>query len=127
MKLRGRLSKGYKEVQLAKRKSRKGRAMEGMVMGVRRGIEVGKREEEEESLMSRMIRLEREEWKIVGVYVTGDLEEKWEKLWAWAEGGSEGIRTIVEDFNVRTGRMGDSRKEEMGQRRARRSNPRTAR
>lgn len=102
------MSKGYKykEVQLAKRKSRKGRAMGGMVMGVRREIEVDKREEEEESLMSRMIRLQREEWRIVGVYVTGDLEKKWEKLRAWTEKGNEGIRTIAEDFNVRTGRMG---------------------
>ncbi|KAL6257782.1 hypothetical protein P5V15_011367 [Pogonomyrmex californicus] len=95
-----------------------------MVMGMREGIEIVKEEEdEEEGLMSRVNRLGREEWRIVGVYVNEDLEKKWEKLRAWAEGSSERIRTIVGgDFNMKTGRMGgwwegrDGREEGEGKR-----------
>lgn len=40
-RLRGRMPRGYRwEVQLASRKNRKGRAMGGMLMGVRKEIEV---------------------------------------------------------------------------------------
>lgn len=85
-RVRGKLPRGFKwEVQLAKRKNRKGRAMEGMVMGVRRRIETVKEDRVEvNGMMTKMIRLEGEVWRIIEVYVNGDLEEKWEIL---REGG----------------------------------------
>lgn len=97
------------EVQLTERKNRKGRAMGGMMMRVRRGIETIKEDRVEVSgMMTKMIRLEGEIWRIIGVYVNGDLKEKWEIVREWAEGGSEEVRTIVGgDFNVRTGTLGD--------------------
>lgn len=58
-KMKGKLPKRYNwEVQMAKRRNRKGRAMSGMVMGVRRGIEIVKKEKVEmEGLMWKVIRL----------------------------------------------------------------------
>ncbi|EZA49489.1 hypothetical protein X777_12283 [Ooceraea biroi] len=106
-------------MQEAKRKSKKGRAMGGMVMGIRKGmlnkrkkVEVGK-----EGLMVGKIRCGRERWRVVGVYVNGDIEEKLERLEEWVEGKEEGVKTIIgRDFNARTGgegriMMGEEEKE----------------
>jgi len=69
-------------VQLAGRKNKKGRAIGGMVIGVRNGIEVIEEVEEgiTEGIIKRIIKIGGEKWRIVGVYVNGDVREKWEKI-----------------------------------------------
>ncbi|KMQ82048.1 hypothetical protein RF55_24379, partial [Lasius niger] len=55
-RIRGRLPAGYSwEAQHAKKKNKKGRAMGGMVLGIRVGIEtVGVRKEKGEGVMERV-------------------------------------------------------------------------
>jgi len=106
-KIKGKLPKGYSwEVQLARRRNKRGRAMGGMLMGVRGGIEIIKREEEE-GIMMRVIRLKGGEiWRVVGVYIN-NVEEKWGKLREWIEGRERGGQMIIGgDFNARTEELG---------------------
>ena len=52
------------------------------------------------------IRCEKNSWRIVRVYVNGDLKEKLESLREWME-EKRGVRTIVGgNFNTRTGTEG---------------------
>lgn len=103
------------------------KAEQRMMMGVRMGIEIMKEEKVEvKDLISKVIKLTRGEgkaWRIVGVYVNGDLKEKWEKLGIWAEDSSKGIKTMVRgNFNARTGTFGgwweggEGREDEKGRR-----------
>lgn len=72
------LPKGYVwEVQFAERKNKKGRAMGGMVLGIREKIEKGKNREVErgEEVLSKKICLDGEWWRVVGVYVNRDLDK----------------------------------------------------
>ncbi|KAK2578550.1 hypothetical protein KPH14_012579 [Odynerus spinipes] len=98
------------ECKPATRRSKKGRAMGGMVMGVRQTMLRGKDrgvEEVEEGWIKRTVWIEEEKWKIVGVYVNGDIERKMEKIKDWGEERCEGaIKLIVGDFNARTGTQG---------------------
>lgn len=58
-KVKGKLPKGYNwEVQITKRRNRKGRTMGRMMMGVNRGIEIVEEEKMEmEDLMSKVTKL----------------------------------------------------------------------
>lgn len=98
------------EVQYASERNKKGRAMGGMVIGIRRretaeasGIEVV-----EEGIVTGSIRME-EKWWIVGIYVREDIERKLEKMKRWLEGKrEEEVKVIIGggDFNARTGEAG---------------------
>jgi len=109
-RIRGRMTKGYKwKVQLASRKSKKGRAIGGMVIGVRNGIEVIEEVEERvtEGIIKRVIKIGEQKWRIIGVYANGDVKEKWEGIREWVEDRGSKIRTIVGgDFNARRGEEG---------------------
>lgn len=64
---------------MAKRKNRKGRLMAGILIGVKEEsgvavISVG--EEREEEVMTVKVRREEEKWRIVRVYMKGDIERK---------------------------------------------------
>jgi len=61
---------------LASRKKR--RAIGGMIIGVRNGIEVMEEGEERvtEGIMEKMIKIGEEKWRIIGVYANGDVKEK---------------------------------------------------
>ncbi|XP_029176468.1 cilia- and flagella-associated protein 251-like [Nylanderia fulva] len=100
---------GFKwEVQYAKRKSRKGRAMGGIITGVRKGIRIeGKGRTDKGGMLEVMIEREGERWRLVGVYINGDLEEKLEEMNEWMEEEGDRVRTIIGgDFNARTGNLG---------------------
>ncbi|KMQ93504.1 hypothetical protein RF55_6395 [Lasius niger] len=59
-KIKGKLPKRYRwEVQYASRKSKKGRAMGGMIMGIRRGkeIEIGEIEFVEEGMITNTLKV----------------------------------------------------------------------
>lgn len=105
------LTKGYKwERQEVKRRNKKGRPMGGMIVGIKeeRGrIEMIKVEERGEGVMMVEVQVGEERWRIVGVYVNGDMEEKMEKLREWLEDQREDSLTIIGGgFNARIGSLG---------------------
>lgn len=67
--------------QWASRKHRKGRASGRMLMEVKknwetRGVEGTREEKEEEGIIVIKVDIEGEEWRIIEVYVNGDMERK---------------------------------------------------
>lgn len=110
------LPKGYEwEVQIAGRSSKKKRVTERMIMGFREGIKRVRDEnvEKREEIMTGMFRLGRERWRLVGIYVNKNLDEKLEILREWMEEGGEEVKVLIrEDFNVRTGSEGGRMVEE---------------
>ncbi|KAL6260864.1 hypothetical protein P5V15_008394 [Pogonomyrmex californicus] len=81
-------------MQAARRRNKKGRAMGGMVLEIRKE-NGGKRGDK--------IRYGKGSYKIIGIYVNGDMERKLVELGEWVEGKEEGMRTIIgRDFNART-------------------------
>jgi len=107
-RIRGRMTKGYRwEVQLASRKNKKGRAMGGMIIGVRNGIEVMEEVEERitEGIIKRVIKIGEEKWRIIGVYANGDVKEKWEGIREWVEDRGSETRTIVGGGILMQGRV----------------------
>lgn len=83
--IEGRLSKGYRwEAQLAERKNNRGRAIGGMLIGVRESIteEKGKvtMEKGEEGLLVTEFETGGEKWRMMGVYVNRDIKEKMKKI-----------------------------------------------
>ncbi|EFN86824.1 hypothetical protein EAI_04480 [Harpegnathos saltator] len=71
--------------------------MGGLVVGVREGIEMRREEEEKEEggIIVGKVRLGREWWRVVGVYVNGDIEEKLERMKKWMEEGEGEEKTII--------------------------------
>lgn len=61
---------------MAKRRSKRERAMEGMIVGIKYGIEVERVMVEEgmEGLVAIEIKLGRERCRLVGVYINRDLQ-----------------------------------------------------
>ena len=60
-----------------------------------------------EGIMAKKVKIGGGWWKIVGVYVNGDLKEKLEVLGEWMEEREVGIRVMIGgDFNARTGEEG---------------------
>ena len=88
-----------------------GGAMGGMIMGVRKGLEMKEEEDRErEGMMVKKVRLGGDWWRIIGVYVNKDLQGKLEELKEWTEEREEGVRMVIEgDFNARTGTEGGGR------------------
>lgn len=109
-KIKGRLPGGFKwGAQWASRKSKRGRNMGGMLMGIRKTImEKGtKIEREEEGMIVGRVRQGKERWRKVGVYVSEGIERALQVLEKWTDIGEEGVKTLIGgDFNARTGREG---------------------
>lgn len=60
--------------------------------------------------MMGCVRQGRERWKMVGVYVNRNIEQKLQKVWHWTEDKEQGVKTIIGgDFNARTGEKGGGR------------------
>lgn len=78
--------------------------------------------EEREGIIAGRIRCGEKRWRIAGVYVNGDMEEKLEGIREWVEERGSGVKTLIGgDFNARTGREGgkinvDGGEEEEGRR-----------
>lgn len=90
------LSKGYEwGVQFAGKKEKRGRAMEGMLMGIRKEI-IDKEfeiEKKQEGIMIERIKKGEEKWRIIGVYVREKIEETLRRIEQWVE--REEIKTLV--------------------------------
>ncbi|XP_039312991.1 uncharacterized protein LOC120359478 [Solenopsis invicta] len=109
--IEGKLPKGYEwKVQWAKRRNKKGRAIGGMMLGIRRELVEGGKDDrgEREGIIKGEFKYGRGRLRVVGVYANQDLGEKLEGLRGWMEEKEEGIRTICGggDFNARTGEEG---------------------
>ncbi|XP_024884283.1 trichohyalin-like [Temnothorax curvispinosus] len=106
-KVKEKLPREYRwRVQIATRRNKKGRACGGMLLGIRKSIEEIKerRETEEEGKIEGKIRIGEEVWRIIGIYVNNNIDEKLEGLKERTEEGEKGVRTIIGgDFNARTG------------------------
>lgn len=50
---------------------------------------------DEEGIMVGYVRQDRERWRIVGVYVNRDIEQKLRKVEHWMEDKEKGLRTII--------------------------------
>lgn len=74
---------------MAKRKSKKGKPMGGLIIGVKEkrggGTVITKVEEKEEAVMAVEIWVSEEKWRIVGVYAKRDMEKKLEVMKEWLE------------------------------------------
>ncbi|XP_036143283.1 uncharacterized protein LOC118645710 [Monomorium pharaonis] len=116
-KVRNRLPEGYEwGVQKAGRKNKKGRAIGGLrIVGVRTGLRKAgtKIEEIGIGIMSVRVRLDSEEWRIVGVYVRDEEKEiAMQRVRQIVEIKEEGTRVVMGgDFNARTGCEGGWRDE----------------
>ncbi|KYN11077.1 hypothetical protein ALC57_16778 [Trachymyrmex cornetzi] len=97
-KLRERLPDGYVwRIQNARRRNKKGRAMGGMIMGIRRELYVGERERKEvERMMTGVMKTGESRVRVVGVYIINmDLQSKLEGMVEWMEGWEEGVKTVI--------------------------------
>jgi len=55
-----------------------------------------------EGVLDKKIKIGKDRWRIVRIYVNRDLKEKWERVRGWMEYREERIRTIIGvDFNAR--------------------------
>lgn len=61
----------------------------------------------EKRIMVGYVRQCRKKWRLVGVYVNGDIEQKLRKVEHWIEDKEDGVKTIIgRDFNAKTGKKG---------------------
>ncbi|TGZ50550.1 Uncharacterized protein DBV15_12351 [Temnothorax longispinosus] len=77
-KVKKRMPERYvSKCQPATREKKRGRAREGIITGVRKGLEVeGRIEREEEGVVKRIVRTKEGKWKIISVYVNNDIDKK---------------------------------------------------
>ena len=116
-RIRGRMPTGYEwGVQMAEKKSKKGRAIGGMIMGIRKGLKEKGTEMEidKEGMIVGKVRIGGDNWKIIGVYAKKEgMEETVQELGYFMEEKEEGRFTIIGgDFNARTGQEGGRVEEE---------------
>lgn len=91
---------------MAKRRSKRGKAMGGLLIKIRNGIKVEGEVEKKyvEGILMRTVEMEKMKWRIIEVYVNEDLERKLEELDGRGKGGRKTL--IGRDFNARTGDEG---------------------
>lgn len=95
-RLKERLPRGYEwEIQLVRRKNRKGRVIGGMVIGIRNGVVVLEEEEqrEMEKIMMKVVKIGGER-RIIGKYINSNMKEI--LMLGWEIGEDEWNRGIRE-------------------------------
>lgn len=94
--------------QGASRRSKRGRAMGRMLMGIKKKLVVGGEEGRVrmEGIIMERVRCEKGMIRVVGMYMNGDMEKKLERLREWMEIKKKRVRTLLGDggFNARTRR-----------------------
>jgi len=109
-KVKSKLPRGFIwNTQWATKENKRGRAMGGMIMGIRE--EMAEKEKkgriEKEGMMVGKVRVGKENWRIIGIYRKGNIEEYLRVIEEWMGEGKKGDKVVVGgDFNVRTGREG---------------------
>lgn len=81
------MPKGFKwGIQLVGRKNKKGRVM-GKIDGIKWELveKGGKVEVKMEEIIVGTVRADKEKWRIIGVYVNGDIKEKLQRVGEWME------------------------------------------
>ena len=94
-KIQSKMPKGYEwGVQEASRKNKKGRAMGGLIMGIRKELKARgtKIKTEENGLIIGQVIIENEKWKVIGAYMNENKEETLEKINSETELEEERIR-----------------------------------
>ncbi|XP_029163724.1 golgin subfamily A member 6-like protein 22, partial [Nylanderia fulva] len=109
-KVRRMLPKGYIwGVQGASRKNERGRAIGGMIMGMRKEIaEKGEEMEmEKEGFAIGRVKVGGERWRVIGIYAGQGIEKACKEMEQWTEEKENEVYTIIGgDFNARTGEEG---------------------
>jgi len=124
-RVKGRLPKGYKwGVQGARREGKRGRATGRMIMGIREELVDGeiKIEEGIEGTMMSEIRVGKERWRIIGVYISEGIENMTRKIERWTDKGEKNRKLMIGgDFNARVGEEGGGFEGEDGENRGRKA------
>ena len=107
-KLKEKMPEGWKwRCQPASRDCKKGRAKGGIITGIRVDLEEKERtHEEEQGIQERVIKLDRENWRVVIVYNREGKKEWLEKMKKEIKEEEEEKLIILGDFNARIGRKG---------------------
>lgn len=82
---------------VSRKKEQKRESNEGLVMGIKWEL-VEKGEEIEvnsEGIIIGKVRANKEKWKIIGVYVNRDIEEKLQRVGEWMEGKEKRRLTLI--------------------------------
>jgi len=105
-KLKEKMPEGWKwRCQPASREGKKGRAKGGIITGIRVDLEEKERtHEEEQGIQERVIKLDRENWRVVIVYNREGKKEWLEKMKKEIKEEEEEKLIILGDFNARIGR-----------------------
>lgn len=71
-----------------------------MILGIRKDIAVQEEKEgrEMEGIISGEIKVGNGSWRVMGVYINGDMEKKLEELADWVGESEDGLRIIVGGF-----------------------------
>ncbi|KYN05597.1 hypothetical protein ALC62_03471 [Cyphomyrmex costatus] len=91
----------------ANKKMIRGRAMGGIILGIRKGIAVEKIKLDKEWLIECRIRLGEKKWRIVGVYNKEGNRDRLQELDNITKEGDEEFILVGGDFNVRIGEGGE--------------------
>lgn len=91
----------------ARRESKKGRAMGGIIIGLRKGIEETAERTEKDWLMESRIIIGKEKWRIIAVYNNRGSVERTREIEKEVEEGEEENIVIGGDFNARIGEKGE--------------------
>lgn len=86
-----------------------------MIMGIRKEMveQKEKNRAEKEEIIEEGVRVGKERWKIIGVYVKENIDEILTSLEKWMKENKEDVNVLMEgDFNARTGKEGRGQKKE---------------
>ncbi|KYN38116.1 hypothetical protein ALC56_07516 [Trachymyrmex septentrionalis] len=119
-KIKEKMPDGWRwKCQPARREKKRGRAMGGIITGIRKEIEERSRSEEEvEGIQQREVVVDEERWRIVTVYNKEGSKEELDRLKEMIGEREEENMIIVGDFNARIGKEGgfcDQNGEEKGE------------